>query len=113
VGACEPAGIPAFYTKTSVGIAIAKDKQIKRFGGQAYIIRKGIFVDISRIKSWKVDESGTLIVRKTARNFNRSAVTAGKVRIAEVEEIVNVVSRDLGAIHMPDIYVNHLILGLP
>lgn len=107
------AGIPGFYTKTGVGTAVAEGKEVKNFGGQDYILEEGIFADISIIKGWKADESGNLIFRKTARNFNHPAATSGKVCIAEVEEIVPVGSLDPDTIHLPGIYVNRLILGTP
>ncbi|MET0240061.1 MAG: CoA transferase subunit A [Sphingobium sp.] len=107
------AGIPGFYTKTGVGTAVAEGKEVKNFDGQDYILERGIFADISIIKGWKADESGNLIFRKTARNFNHPAATAGKVCIAEVEEIVPIGSLDPDAIHLPGIYVNRLIIGAP
>ena len=107
------AGIPGFYTKTGVGTAIAEGKEVKNFGGEDYILEHGIFADLSIIKGWKADESGNLIFRKTARNFNHPAATAGKICVAEVEEIVPVGSLDGDAIHLPGIYVNRLILGTP
>ncbi|WP_454886861.1 CoA transferase subunit A [Sphingomonas oryzagri] len=107
------AGIPGFYTKTGVGTAIAEGKEVKSFGGEDYILEEGIFADLSIIKGWKADESGNLIFRKTARNFNHPAATAGKICVAEVEEIVPVGSLDGDAVHLPGIYVNRLILGAP
>ncbi len=107
------AGIPGFYTKTGVGTAIAEGKEVKRFNGEDYILEEGIFADLSIIKGWKADESGNLIFRKTARNFNHPAATAGRICVAEVEEIVPVGSLDGDAIHLPGIYVNRLILGAP
>jgi 3-oxoacid CoA-transferase subunit A len=111
------AGIPGFYTKTGVGTAIAEGKEVKSFdgpnGAEDYILERGIFADLSIIKGWKADESGNLIFRKTARNFNHPAATAGKICVAEVEEIVPVGSLDGDAIHLPGIYVNRLILGAP
>jgi 3-oxoacid CoA-transferase subunit A len=107
------AGIPGFYTRTGVGTAVAEGKEVKNFDGQDYILERGIFADLSIIKGWKADESGNLIFRKTARNFNHPAATAGKVCVAEVEEIVPIGSLDPDAIHLPGIYVNRLILGAP
>jgi 3-oxoacid CoA-transferase subunit A len=107
------AGIPGFYTKTGVGTQVAEGKEVKNFDGQDYILERGIFADLSIVKGWKADESGNLIFRKTARNFNFPAATCGKVCIAEVEEIVPVGSLDPDAIHLPSIYVNRLILGAP
>jgi 3-oxoacid CoA-transferase subunit A len=107
------AGIPGFYTKTGVGTLIADGKEVKTFDGEDYILERGIRADLSIIKGWKADEAGNLIFRKTARNFNAPAATAGRICIAEVEEIVPVGSLDGDAIHLPGIYVNRLILGAP
>jgi len=107
------AGIPGFYTKTGVGTQVAEGKEIKNFDGQDYVLERGIFADLSIVKGWKADESGNLIFRKTARNFNAPMATAGKVCIAEVEEIVPVGSLDPDSIHLPSIYVNRLVLGAP
>ena len=107
------AGIPGFYTKTGVGTLIAEGKEVKRFDGEEYILERGIRADLSIIKGWRADEAGNLIFRKTARNFNAPAATAGKVCVAEVEEIVAVGSLDPDSIHLPGIYVNRLILGAP
>ena len=107
------AGIPGFYTKTGVGTQVAEGKEVKTFDGQDYILELGIRADVSIIKGWKADETGNLIFRKTARNFNLPMATAGKVCVAEVEEVVPVGSLDHDAIHLPRIYVNRLILGAP
>lgn len=107
------AGIPGFYTKTGVGTQVAEGKEIKNFDGQDYILERGILADLSIIKGWKADEAGNLIFRKTARNFNQPMATAGKICIAEVEEIVPVGSLDPDTIHLPGIYVNRLTLGAP
>ena len=79
------AGIPGFYTKTGVGTLVAEGKEVKDFGGEEYILERGIFADLSIIKAWKADESGNLVFRKTARNFNLPAATCGKVCVVEVE----------------------------
>ena len=105
------AGIPGFYTKTGVGTVIAEGKEVKNFNGQDYILETGIVTDISIVKAWKADPSGNLVFRKTARNFNPPAATAGKVCIAEVEEIVPLGSLDPDHIHLPGIYVHRLIQG--
>ena len=107
------AGIPGFYTKTGVGTQVAEGKDVKVFDGEDYILERGIRADLSIIKGWKADESGNLIFRKTARNFNAPAATCGKICIAEVEEIVPVGSLDPDCIHLPSIYVKRLILGAP
>ncbi|MBI1170474.1 3-oxoacid CoA-transferase subunit A [bacterium] len=105
------AGIPGFYTKTGVGTVIAEGKEHKDFNGQTYILERGIVADLSIVKAWKADPSGNLVFRKTARNFNPPAATAGKVCGAEVEEIVPLGSLDPDTIHLPGIYVHRLIQG--
>ncbi|MCE8540186.1 CoA transferase subunit A, partial [Ruegeria pomeroyi] len=80
------AGIPGFYTQTGVGTQIAEGKEVKEFNGKEYILEEGIFADLSIVKAWKADDTGNLIFRKTARNFNVPAATCGKICIAEVEE---------------------------
>ena len=107
------AGIPGFYTRTGVGTQVAEGKDVKSFDGEDYILERGIRADLSIVKGWKADEAGNLLFHKTARNFNAPMATAGKVCIAEVEEIVPVGSLDHDAIHLPGIYVNRLILGSP
>ena len=107
------AGIPGFYTKTGVGTAVAEGKEVKNFDGQDYILERGIFADVSIIKGWKADESGNLIFRKTARNFNAPMATAAKICVAEVEEVVPVGSLNPDSIHLPGIYVKRMIIGAP
>src|SRR5919199_3231118 len=107
------AGIPGFYTKTGVGTQVAEGKETKVFDGEEYVLERGIRADLSIIKGWKADETGNLMFRKTARNFNLPAATCGKVCVAEVEEIVPVGSLDPDCIHLPSIYVKRLILGAP
>jgi len=107
------AGIPGFYTRTGVGTQVAEGKELKEFDGELYVLERGIRADVSVVKGWKADETGNLIFRKTARNFNQPAATCGKVCIAEVEEIVPVGSLDPDCIHLPSIFVNRLILGAP
>lgn len=104
-------GIPGFYTKTGVGTVIAEGKEIKEFDGQEYILERGIFADLSIVKAWKADDTGNLIFRKTARNFNPPAAMCGRVCVAEVEEIVSRGSLDPDHIHLPGIYVHRLIQG--
>lgn len=104
-------GIPGFYTKTGVGTVIAEGKEHKEFNGETYILEEGIFADLSIVKAWKADETGNLIFRKTARNFNPPAAMCAKVCVAEVEEIVPTGSLDPDSIHLPGIYVTRLIQG--
>ena len=107
------AGIPGFYTKTGVGTQVAEGKEVKSFDGEEFILERGIRADLSIVKGWKADEAGNLVFRKTARNFNAPMATAGKLCIAEVEEIVPVGTLDPDAVHLPGIYVNRLIPGAP
>jgi 3-oxoacid CoA-transferase subunit A len=107
------AGIPGFYTKTGVGTIVAEGKEQKEFDGETYILERGIRADLAIIKGWKADETGNLVFRKTARNFNQPMATAGRVCVAEVEEIVPVGSLEPDSIHLPSIYVKRMILGAP
>jgi 3-oxoacid CoA-transferase subunit A len=107
------AGIPGFYTKTGVGTVVAEGKEHKEFDGETYILERGIRADLSIVKGWKADEGGNLVFRKTARNFNQPMATAGKICVAEVEEIVPVGSLDPDCIHLPSIYVKRMFLGAP
>jgi 3-oxoacid CoA-transferase subunit A len=107
------AGIPGFYTKTGVGTIVAEGKETKVFDGEEYVLERGIRADLSIVKGWKADEAGNLVFRKTARNFNQPMATAGRVCVAEVEEIVPVGSLDPDCIHLPSIYVKRMILGAP
>src|SRR5437763_1385832 len=107
------AGIPGFYTRTGVGTQVAEGKEVKQFDGEDYILERGIRADLSIIKGWKADESGNLMFRKTARNFNLPAATCGRVCVAEVEEIVAAGALDPDCVHLPSIYVKRLILGAP
>ena len=104
-------GIPGFYTKTGVGTVIAEGKDVKSWGGQDYILEEGIFADLSIVKAWKADDTGNLVFRKTARNFNPPAAMCGKVCVVEVEEIVPRGSIDPDHIHLPGIYVHRIIQG--
>ena len=103
------AGIPAFYTKTGVGTVVAEGKPVEEFEGQLYVRETWLRADVAIVKAWKADTAGNLVYRKTARNFNPNMATAGKVTVAEVEEIVPVGSLDPEAIHTPGIYVDRVI----
>lgn len=105
------AGIPGFYTRTGVGTVIAEGKEHKDFDGKTCILERGIVADLSIVKAWKADPSGNLVFRKTARNFNPPAATAGRVCVAEVEQMVPLGSLDPDKIHLPGIYVHRLIAG--
>ena len=111
------AGIPGFFTKTGVGTVIAEGKMEKQFptgedgAMEDYIMEEGLFADLAIVKAWKADETGNLVFRKTARNFNAPAATCGKVCVVEVEEIVPTGSLDPDSIHLPGIYVHRIIQG--
>jgi 3-oxoacid CoA-transferase subunit A len=105
------AGIPAFFTKTGYGTIVADGKETREFDGEWYVMEKGIRTDVSLVKAWKADTSGNLVFRKTARNFNPMAATAGKVCVAEVEEIVDTGTFDPDQVHLPGIYVDRIVLN--
>ncbi|MDX2164989.1 MAG: CoA transferase subunit A [Gammaproteobacteria bacterium] len=105
------AGIPAFYTATGVGTEVANGKETKKFNNKEYILETSLTADFSLIKAWKADKMGNLIYRKTAMNFNPMMATAGKITVAEVEEIVEVGELDPNHIHTPGIYVDRVIVG--
>jgi len=105
------AGIPGFYTKTGVGTLIAEGKEHKDFAGETYILETGLTADVSIVKAWKGDTEGNLIFRKTARNFNPMMATAGKVTVAEVEELVQPGELDPDHIHTPGIFVQRIVKG--
>lgn len=105
------AGIPGFYTATGVGTPIAEGKEEKVFDGKEYILEKGIVADFALVKAWKADKLGNLVFKKTSRNFNPLAAMAGKITIAEVEEIVEVGELDPDHIHTPGVFVQRVLLG--
>ncbi|MBW8351630.1 CoA transferase subunit A [Bacillus sp. IITD106] len=105
------AGIPGFYTATGVGTPIAEGKETKVFNGKTYLLEEGIVGDFALVKAWKADTLGNLVYRKTSRNFNPLAAMAGKITIAEVEEIVEPGELNPDEIHTPGIYVQRLIVG--
>ena len=105
------AGIPAFYTATGYGTPVGEGKEVLEFDGRHYILEESVQGDFSIAKAWKADRYGNLMFRKTARNFNPMAVTAGKIAVVEVEEIVEVGALDPDEIHLPGIYVDRLIQG--
>ena len=104
-------GIPGFYTPTGVGTLIAEGKEVREFDGRKYILERGIIGDFGIVKAWKADSLGNLIFRKTSRNFNPLCAMAGKVTIAEVEEIVPVGTFDPDQVHLPGVYVHRLFKG--
>lgn len=103
------AGIPAFFTRTGYGTQVAEGKETREFDGHMYVMERSIVADVSLVKAWKADPSGNLVFRKTARNFNPMAATAGKVCIAEVEEIVAIGDIDPDQVHTPGIYVDRIV----
>ncbi|QDP00559.1 CoA transferase subunit A [Thalassotalea sp. PS06] len=105
------AGIPAFYTATGYGTPVGEGKEVREFDGRKYILEESIRGDFAIVKAYKADTYGNLVFRKTARNFNPMAATAGKITVVEVEEIVPVGSLDPDEIHTPGIYVDRLIQG--
>jgi 3-oxoacid CoA-transferase subunit A len=105
------AGIPAFFTKTGVGTLVAEGKEHRDFHGETYVMERGIVADLAIAKAWKGDHEGNLIYRKTARNFNPVAATAGKVCVVEVEELVEPGQLDPDHIHTPGIYVDRILQG--
>lgn len=105
------AGIPAFFTPTGVGTVVADGKEVREFDGRKYVMERGIRGDFALVKAWKADPFGNLIYRKTARNFNPMMAAAGKITIAEVEEIVDYGAIDPDTVHTPGIYVQRVVLG--
>ncbi|MBB5686336.1 CoA transferase subunit A [Sphingobium boeckii] len=103
------AGIPAFYTRTGVGTIVAEGKPAEVFDGELYIRESWLRADLSIVKAWRADSAGNLMFRKTARNFNPNMATAGKVTIAEVEEIVADGTFDPDHIHTPGIFVDRVV----
>lgn len=105
------AGIPAFFTKTGVGTLVAEGKETRVFDGAVYVMERALCPEVSLVKAWKADESGNLLFRRTARNFNPAAAMAGRLTIAEVEEIVPTGTFDPDSVHLPGIYVHRLVLN--
>jgi 3-oxoacid CoA-transferase subunit A len=105
------AGIPAFFTRTGFGTAVAEGKETRQFDGENYVMETGLVADLSLVKAWKGDTEGNLIYRKTARNFNPMMATAGKVTVAEVEHLVQPGELDPDAIHTPGIFVDRIFRG--
>lgn len=105
------AGIPAFFTPTGVGTKVAEGKPIQEFDGRPYVMERSITGDFAFVKAWKADPFGNLVFRKTARNFNPMVATAGKITIAEVEEIVPLGSLEPDQIHTPGIFVQRVLQG--
>jgi 3-oxoacid CoA-transferase subunit A len=105
------AGIPAFFTRTGVGTLVAEGKETRVFDGEEYLMERGLTADLSIVKAWRGDPEGNLVYRRTARNFNPMMATAGKITVAEVEEMVQVGALDPDQIHTPGIYVDRILQG--
>lgn len=103
------AGIPAFFTKTGVGTLIAEGKEVRRFGEDDYVMETGLVADVSLVHAWKGDHEGNLVYRMTARNFNPMMASAGRITIAEVENLVSTGTIDPDHIHTPGIFVDRLV----
>ena len=105
------AGIPAFYTPAGAGTLVAEGKETRSFDGRDYLLERGIVGDFAMVAAWKGDRLGNLVYRKSARNFNPMAVTAGKISVAEVEELVEVGTLDPESVHTPGVFVNRMIVA--
>ena len=106
------AGIPAFFTRTGYGTVVAEGKETRQFDdGHWYVMETALKADVSLVKAWKADKAGNLVFRKTARNFNPACAMAGKVCIAEVEELVEVGEIDPDHVHLPGIYVDRIVVN--
>ncbi|MBB5941662.1 MULTISPECIES: CoA transferase subunit A [unclassified Xanthomonas] len=103
------AGIPAFFTATGYGTVVAEGKETREFDGKHYVLETALRADVALVKAWKADAAGNLVFRKTARNFNPACAMAGKVCIAEVEEVVETGSLDPDQVHLPGIYVDRIV----
>jgi 3-oxoacid CoA-transferase subunit A len=103
------AGIPAFFTRTGAGTQIAEGKEEREFDGERYVMEKGLVADLSIVHAWKGDTEGNLVYRKTARNFNPMMATAGKVTVAEVENLLKPGEIDPDHIITPGVYVKRMI----
>ncbi len=105
------AGIPAFFTPTGVGTLVAEGKETRAIDGREYVLERGIVGDFSLVAAWKGDRLGNLVYRRAARNFNPVAATAGKISIAEVEELVDVGDLDPENVHTPGIFVQRVVVA--
>ena len=105
------AGIPAFFTPAGFGTVVAEGKETREFDGRMYVMERGIVGDFSLVAAWKADRLGNLVYRKSARNFNPMAATAGKICIAEVEELVEPGQLDPDTIHTPGIFVHRVVVA--
>ena len=104
-------GIPAFFTPTGYGTVIAEGKEVREFDGRMYVMERGLTADLAIVKAWKGDKAGNLVYKKTARNFNPIMAMAGKVTVAEVEELVEIGALDPDEVHTPGIFVQRIFKG--
>lgn len=105
------AGIPAFFTATGYGTVVAEGKETREIDGRHYVLETALKADVALVKAWKADKAGNLVFRKTARNFNPACAMAGKVCVAEVEELVETGHIDPDAVHLPGIYVDRIVVN--
>ncbi len=105
------AGIPAFFVPAGYGTEVQGNKEVREFNGKMHLLEMGIVTDFAIVKAWKGDESGNLVFRNTAANFNNMIATAGKITIAEVEELVPIGALDPNHIHTPGIFVQRIFQG--
>ncbi len=105
------AGIPAFFTRTGYGTVVAEGKETRQFGEHWYVMETALTADVSLVKAWKADKAGNLVFRKTARNFNPACAMAGRVCVAEVEQLVEIGEIDPDHVHLPGIYVDRIVVN--
>ena len=105
------AGIPAFFTKTGVGTVVAEGKELREFDGETYVMERSLVPEVSLVKAFRADKSGNLQFRRTARNFNPNVAMAGRITVAEVEEIVETGAIDPDQVHLPGIFVHRIVLN--
>ncbi|MHA3057864.1 CoA transferase subunit A [Acinetobacter sp. ANC 4641] len=106
------AGIPAFYTATGVGTVVQEGKEVRNFNGKDYLLETALHADIALVKAYKADKAGNLVFRKTARNINPDCAVAGKITIAEVEQLVEIGDLDPDEIHLPGIYIDRIVVNI-
>lgn len=104
-------GIPAFFTKTGVGTIVAEGKDVREFDGEQYLMERALIADVAIVKAYKADKAGNLVYRHTARNFNPNAAMAGKITVAEVEELVEIGEIDPDQVHTPGIFIHRIVLN--
>jgi 3-oxoacid CoA-transferase subunit A len=105
------AGIPAFFTPTGYGTLVAEGKETRQFDGRWHVLEEALVADVSLVKAWKGDHAGNLVYRRTARNFNPLCAAAGRVCVAEVEQLVDTGELDPDQVHTPGIYVDRIVVN--